>query len=57
MLVVDIAPGEQFIQEDILLDATEPGVYRVVLIIRTEEEPFPDRRPSEPVELVESDGT
>ncbi len=50
---VDIAPGEQFIQENILLDATEPGVYRVVLIIRTEEEPFPDtRRPSEPVEFV-----
>ena len=55
---VNIAPGEQFIQEDIPLDAIEPGVYRVVLIIRTEEEPFPDtRRPSEPVELVESDGT
>ena len=54
---VDIAPGEQFIQEDIPLDAIEPGVYRVVLIIRTVEETFPDtRRPSEPVELVESDG-
>ena len=55
---VDIKPGEQFIQENILLDATEPGVYRVILIIRTEEEPFPDtRRPSEPVRFIASTGT
>jgi hypothetical protein len=51
----EIKPGHRFEIDDILLSPSQPGYYRVIVVVLSDEEDFSDtRRISEPVKFIET---